>query len=48
MQKKGIETPRCSRCNSTQIYLRLKTHERYCRICSFVEKLKEEKAEKEE
>lgn len=46
MEKK--ETPRCSKCKSTQIYLRLKTHERYCRSCGFVEKLENKKEKKGE
>jgi len=46
MQKK--ETPRCSKCSSTQIYLRLKTHERYCRSCGFVEDLELKKDKKGE
>ena len=40
-KEKLIEKPRCSKCGSTQIYLRLKTHERYCRMCSYVEDLGE-------
>ena len=37
---KILEKPRCKKCNSTQTYVRLKTNERYCRICSHVEKIK--------
>ena len=47
MQEKEIETSRCSRCKSTQVYLRLKTNERYCRSCSYVEKLGEKKDDTE-
>ena len=36
-EKKEIEKERCSNCGSTQIYLRLKTKDKYCRICGFVE-----------
>jgi transcription initiation factor TFIIIB Brf1 subunit/transcription initiation factor TFIIB len=34
---------RCSKCGSTQTHFRLKTNERVCSSCGFVEKLKEEK-----
>ena len=37
--EKQIEKPRCSKCGSTQIYFRLKTKDRYCRMCSYIEKL---------
>ena len=43
MQEKEIEKPRCSNCNSTQTYLRLKTNERYCRNCGYVEENKKDK-----
>lgn len=39
---------RCSECGSTQIYLRLKTNERYCRSCGYVEDLEKTKKQKGE
>ena len=36
------ETQRCKKCGSTQIYLRLKTHEKYCRTCGYVHSAKDE------
>jgi len=41
--EKQKEIIRCKRCGSTQTYLRLKTNERYCRMCSYVEDLKNKK-----
>jgi len=41
-QKKEVEIkiiPRCSKCNSTQTYLRISTMERICRSCGNIEKL---------
>jgi len=46
-QKKESEKERCSNCGSTQIYLRLKTRDKYCRICGFVEDLDKKKGDKE-
>ncbi len=39
-EKKEDKKERCSNCGSTQIYLRLKTRDKYCRICGFVEEIK--------
>jgi len=41
-KKEENKKPRCSNCGSTQIYLRLKTNEKYCRMCGFVEDLTKE------
>lgn len=46
-EKKQVEKARCSNCGSTQIYLRLKTREKYCRMCGFVEDLENKKGNKE-
>ena len=46
--EKEKETPRCSECGSTQVYLRLKTKERYCRTCGYIEDLEIKKDKKGE
>jgi len=33
---------RCSKCKSTMVYLRLKTKERVCRRCGFIEDISED------
>jgi transcription initiation factor TFIIIB Brf1 subunit/transcription initiation factor TFIIB len=34
------EKPKCVKCGSSQIYLRLKRNQRYCRTCGYVQDLK--------
>ena len=34
------EKKRCEKCNSTMIYVRIKTNELVCRGCGHIEKLK--------
>lgn len=33
------EKIRCKKCNSTQTYIRVKTNERICQQCGYVEKI---------
>lgn len=40
MKKKEIRVG-CKKCGSLMTYIRLKTNERVCRICGFIEKLGE-------
>jgi len=43
MQNKDLDIKTkaiCSKCNSGQVYLRIKTMEKVCRMCGFIEKLK--------
>jgi uncharacterized protein (DUF983 family) len=35
----------CKKCGSGQVYLRISTNERVCRICGFIEKIKKVKDE---
>jgi hypothetical protein len=42
MVEGDINKKRCLRCNSTQTHIRLKTLERVCQTCSFIEKLNKE------
>ena len=37
--------PKCSKCGSGQVYLRIATNERVCRQCGHIEKIKEKKVE---
>jgi uncharacterized protein (DUF983 family) len=32
--------PLCPKCNSGQVYLRIRTMEKVCRMCGYIEKLK--------
>jgi len=34
------EAQRCSSCSSTLVYIRIKTNQRCCRNCGFIENLK--------
>jgi len=43
MEEKEREKIKCKKCGSTQTYYRLKTNERYCRTCGFIEKLENKK-----
>ena len=38
MQEKENK-PRCEECGSTQTYLRLKSDQRYCRICGHIQEI---------
>lgn len=42
-KKESKDIDRCLMCNSTMTYIRLKTKERVCRNCGFIEKIKEKK-----
>ena len=33
------EKPRCDKCGSNQVYIRIKTNERVCKTCGYVEKI---------
>ena len=33
---------RCDKCNSTLVYLRIKSNEMICRKCGYIKKLKED------
>ena len=33
---------RCKKCNSSQVYLRLRNNELVCKQCGYIEKLKEQ------
>ena len=46
MEEKEREKIKCKKCGSTQTYYRLKTNERYCRTCSYVEQLDIKKEQK--
>ncbi len=37
--KEGINF-KCKKCNSTMVYLRIKTNQRVCKNCGFIEELK--------
>ena len=39
MEKERKDKTKCVNCGSSQIYIRLKENEIYCRICGFVEDL---------
>jgi len=39
---------RCSNCNSTLVYIRIKTNELCCRSCGFIEKLNTKKQEEKQ
>lgn len=45
--KEKTEKSRCAHCGSTQIYYRLKTKDKYCRICGYVEDLIKKETKKE-
>ena len=36
------EKPRCKKCDSDQVYMRIKTNERVCKTCGYIEELKNE------
>ena len=38
MEQKGLQKQRCIKCGSTLIYIRIKTGERVCRYCGFIQK----------
>ncbi len=33
------EKPKCSKCESTQVYTRINTYERVCKTCGNIEKI---------
>ena len=39
MQTSMIDKPRCSNCNSDQVYIRFKTLEKVCRHCGYIEQM---------
>ena len=43
-----MNKPKCSKCESTLIYLRIGTNERVCRTCGYVEKIKDEQSKLKE
>lgn len=47
VENKIIDTIRCSKCNSNSTYIRIRTKERVCKKCGFVEDLKKSKEESE-
>ena len=38
---------RCKKCNSSQVYLRLRNNELVCKQCGYIEKLKEQEVKNE-
>ena len=38
-----MEKPKCKKCNSSQVRVRIKTNERVCSSCGYIEKLEETK-----
>jgi len=45
MTNKKIDM-KCKRCGISQTYIRIKTNERVCRVCGYIEKLDDKKSEK--
>jgi len=40
-----IEKKRCKKCNSTQVRVRIKTEDRFCATCGYIEKLNKKEEE---
>ncbi len=42
-----IDKPRCDKCNSSQVYIRLTTDEKVCKTCGNISKIERENAMKD-